>query len=641
MSQQKYGKTAATLLLGVLGTMACAGETSPFATGGEITRIDLGNCRAAYVHVFTNAAESTAFVNNGNRDLSIRYLVVGGGGSGGKGANNAGGGGSGGGGGGVCERRDVVFSKGSSWTVVVGKGSSGYASVAGASAISNGVAEIELVPGGGNGGYATSNTDSTHLSTSGAAGGGGVCVSGFRSGIAGTYASSLLGEKYGPFAGGNTVSVAGGGGGGAGTSGDYEQGGAGLSSDITGENLVYGSGGGGGGCNNLSGMFNLGGKGGERAGDGGTPEVVGAVTNYYAATAAEANSGAGGAGGIGGKSSDIKCVRDGTAGSDGVVVIRYEVLEAPCVGGDIVTKIVRSENKMTYIHIFTNGVSSFSNLSGRDLNMRYLVVGGGGSGGNGAANGGGPGGAGGGGGVYEARGERLANGETWDVVVGKGSTGYAVTAGSSVISNGVSEIALASGGGNGGYATSQTAYFDSKEGAAGAGGICISGHRGGAAGKFTSSVLGVEYGPFDGGATTSFQSGGGGGAGAPGKTPDGGEGLVSDITGVELVYGSGGGGAGWNNSQTPGDVTTMFSLGGKGGTRAGNGGTPVRVSDGVYEYVAATAPVSNSGAGGGGGLGGKSPDINCSRNGTAGADGVVVIRYDYTLRPQGLVLIFR
>lgn len=272
--------------------------------------------------------------------------------------------------------------------------------------------------------------------------------------------------------------------------------------------------------------------------------------------------------------------------------------------------------------------------------MRYLVVGGGGSGGNGAANGGGPGGAGGGGGVYEARGERLANGGIWDVVVGKGSTGYAITAGSSVISNGVSEIALAPGGGNGGYATSQTAYFNSKDGAAGAGGICISGHRGGAAGTFVSSVFGVKYGPFGGGTTTSFQSGGGGGAGESGKAPNGGEGLVSDITGDELVYGSGGGGAGGNNSQTPGDVTALC-FGGEGGTRAGNGGSPVETSEGVYEYVAATAPVANSGAGGGGGLGGKSSDIKCSRNGTAGADGVVVVRYDYTLRPQGLVLIFR
>ena len=76
-----------------------------------------------------------------------------------------------------------------------------------------------------------------------------------------------------------------------------------------------------------------------------------------------------------------------------------------------------------------------------------------------------------------------------------------------------------------------------------------------------------------------------------------------------------------------------------GDARAANGGGwTTEVIDGVETrvYYSATKPAANSGNGGAGARYGGGQD-----NFTGGADGIVVIRYDYSEVPQGLILIFR
>jgi hypothetical protein len=174
-----------------------------------------------------------------------------------------------------------------------------------------------------------------------------------------------------------------------------------------------------------------------------------------------------------------------------------------------------------------------------------------------------------------------------------------------------------------------------------------------------------EGAPFKGGngKAEGYEAfgGGGGGAGASGENQTGGVGLVSDITGENVVYGSGGGGGG--NLRLIATKTNAYGDGGVGGTNAGCGG---RVSWKVVEagtvtnvyLTAATMPVANTGSGGGGGMSlalvqtGEnvyigdvlSPEWKSSQTcyATPGADGVVIIRYEAVLdHPHGIVIIIR
>ena len=320
-----------------------------------------------------------------------------------------------------------------------------------------------------------------------------------------------------------------------------------------------------------------------------------------------------------------------------------ETIRSPYARGGVVS-IVETENYKRYVHVFTNTaeVARFRNRSGQALRGRILVVGAGGAGGYGydAASGGG--GGGGGGGVWEQKGFSIPSDACWDIIVGKGARASIQgsltndTAGASSISNGTACIALVPGGGNGGESTGSNAVEDGHEattGAAGGGGIRAA--RSGAAGTYASSILGVSYGPFSGGTDpSSTGSGGGGGAGAAGSSENGGEGLASDITGVSLVYGSGGGGGGSLTS----DLKAYSN--GTGGTRAGTGAfaTVVNASTNVTD---ATLPVANSGGGGAGGLGGSFKNKGTARYGSSGADGIVVIRYDWTYNPNPPVFGFK
>ena len=682
---------AVTLAAGLCASAALAETESPYATGGEVTKVDLGNCRVRYIHVFTNTDEAVTFKSTGLRDLSLRYLVVGGGGSGGAAHSSVGAyaySGGGGGGGGVCEVKNVPFGADGEWAVLVGRGAkkvvskSNPGTVAGASSISNGTENVETVPGGGNGASGSTSWKNCVVATDGAGGGGASGPSDAsqprKTSVPGdgTYVSSIFGvsPEGAPFSGGPfEVSYLATGGGGASATGGVSvaksgkvngkagKGGEGLASDITGEKLVYGSGGGAGG-HIYSSRTAVGGKGGTRAGDGGTFEILdgGATTNFYAATMPAANSGGGGGGGA--VASGYHAATDG---ADGIVVIRYEVTESPCEGGDVVTRTHVRGTRYTYIHIFTNtaAAAEFKNLTERDLKLRYLVVGGGGGGSNGSG-GGASGAGGGGGGVLEARGYCFGSGARFSVEVGKGAlpveAGVGSEAGSSYVRAGETVIASAMGGGNAGfYSTTASRCKPPTSGANGGGGARS--NADGAMGLFTSSINGVKYGPFRGGDFWGNVrvAGSGAGAGANGKTannkstvaPAGGEGLASDITGELLVYGSGGG-----VGEAFFQVSSTFPgcQGSDGGTRAGNGTkhdfTFTDNEDGSittnYNYIAATKPAANSGGGGGGGgitgTGTLHPSsFDKFRDGTGGADGIVVFRYDYDPTPPGLMLIFK
>ena len=618
---------------------------SPHAKGGVVSVFETARYRR-YIHVFTNTAEVAQFRNKSRQTLRGRILVVGAGGAGGFGLNSASGGGGGGGGGGVWEQKCFSIPSGACWNVLVGKGSRVTTNVnypkndtAGSSSISNGTECIALVPGGGNGGESTSSSSGTGSpATPGAAGGGGMRA--IRAGAEGTYESSIDGVVYGPFSGGTAPTLGqGGGGGGAGAAGASENGGEGLTSDITGDSLVYGSGGGGGGS-----IIYDNGIGGTRAGTGAFATVVDATTNVTAATVPVANSGCGGAGGLGGNYSPKGSARWGSPGADGIVIIAYEFYKIPFVGGEM-AKIDERGDTSTYIHVFTNvnEVATFENITGEDIPVRTLVVGAGGAGGFGLNSSSGGGGGGGGGGVLDVANVTMPADSVWNVLVGKGARASTSTsspkndtAGSSSISNGTECIALVPGGGNGGESTSSGSVENGHEataGAAGGGGIRAA--KPGAEGNYASSILGDFYGPFSGATVPSnTRSAGGGGAGAAGSNENGGEGLASDITGDSLVYGSGGGGGGSLNPSS-------LYANGTGGTRAGTGA--FATVEGVSTNVtAATVPVANSGCGGAGGLGGSATTLKGSaRWGSPGANGIVVIRYDWTFNPNPRVFGFK
>ena len=625
-------------VVAALCTIAIAAEAkvkSPNASGGAVSLVET-DIAYRYVHVFTNVSDVQTFVNTSDKPLSLRFLAVGGGGRGGVGHHSTGNGGGGGGGGGVLEVEGVPLAPGGRLDIRIGAGAMSSAA-AGATAISNGVEEVALVPGGGNGSWSTEASSGT-AATEGAAGGGGSRAR--SAGAAGTYASSILGRIHPMNAGGSRNGIqGGGGGGGAGAAGKNDgSGGIGVYSDITGEAVCYGSGGGGGGGINESWtLLTAGGKGGARAGDGGTIEIVEAggvlVTNLIASTAPAANSGAGGAGGLGGEGTSTSTQRRCTNGAAGIVIVAYEVPKIPFAGG-VVTKIAQSGDIATFIHVFTNTAEAvrFSNTSDQPVAVRLLAVGGGGSAGVGHTTTGNGGGGGGGGGVVDTNNFSIAAGASLDIRIGKGSTAYSIAAGATVISNGTEEVLCVPGGGNGSKSTSATSGTPATEGAAGGGGSRAKST--GAAGTFASSVLGVAYSMNAGGKGSTYGGGGGGGAGYPGANfadgAIGGEGLASDITGASLVYGSGGGGGG--NINENGE----FHNGGAGGTRAGNGGcvnVVVGEESSTTNFVNATSPVANSGGGGGGGVGGKGSTA-AMRAGSDGADGVVVIRYDWNVAPK-------
>jgi hypothetical protein len=83
----------------------------------------------------------------------------------------------------------------------------------------------------------------------------------------------------------------------------------------------------------------------------------------------------------------------------------------------------------------------------------------------------------------------------------------------------------------------------------------------------------------------------------------------------------------------------FVQAGGTGGNRAGNGGT-YEIVGAVTNILCATAPAANSGCGGGGGLAWDGATAE-QQIATGGADGIVVIQYEYDPVQRGFVLSLR
>ncbi|MBO5905277.1 MAG: hypothetical protein J6Q84_02525, partial [Kiritimatiellae bacterium] len=284
--------------------------------------------------------------------------------------------------------------------------------------------------------------------------------------------------------------------------------------------------------------------------------------------------------------------------------------------------------------VFTNHTATINWTAPANLkNVQFLVVGGGGGGGADCS----PddenyqaGGGGGGGGVVTGL-VNLNKDDAVSIKVGAGGKGgvradgkspygaVKTQAENSFFSVGTTTVTANGGGGDAG---STSAYSDSKGGQTGGAGGSSSGSRSTATGRgealcgqvVDSNGIVVSYTAFGnkgGAGHTQYQAGGGGGATTEGEAGtsnaggNGGEGIVLDITGSMVVYGSGGGG---------GAVASAATGAGVGGTGAGNGG---------HTIDATSALVNQGGGGGGGGRVG---------NGGNGGSGIVVIRY--TLEPE-------
>jgi uncharacterized repeat protein (TIGR02543 family) len=614
---------------------------------------------------------------------SFRYLVVAGGGGG------AGDRGGGGGAGGFLTDTTIV-SSGVLISVVVGSGGAGSTGYNQGSNGSNstisgsGITTITAI-GGGGGGYSFSNTGKRACATSasgksgGSGGGAGSYspnynteINGCSGGSATTGQGNAGGGSGSPYAGLGTNPATndnqyeivrntggGGGAGGVGISGQggtrnsnpvvtvtgvvarTPDGGAGLSSNISGVTKWY-AGGGGGSCGEQTGnpYFTAGaGVGGSGGGGNGAPCTGG----VYGGSSGVMNTGGGGGGGTNGGT--------GGTGGSGVVIIRYALSN----NNDSCTPTKSSSGDETVL-IFKNvGTCNWAVPSGVS-SVRYLIVAGGGGG---ASNRGGGGGAGGmlGGGNSDTA--AVTSGASMPIVVGAGGAGGAgaganTSAAGSAGSNSSFNSLTAIGGGGGGRSFSTCGIVSGSSGGSGGGaGIFSTPYGGGATGCPGGSAT-TGQGNAGGGSGSSYaslgssglnydyvrNSAGGGGAGAVGKagqggtrrtgsltvtgvsavTPDGGIGLQSNITGSNAYYAGGGGGAfGYYNYVA--ELANYYSAGaGAGGLGGGGAGS---------DYIGAigTAGTANTGGGGGGGGFASSGGVSTSFAGGAGGSGVVILRF--------------
>ncbi len=299
--------------------------------GGWSNEVLNAENKTEYVVAFTNTSQSYTLTIQDNV-YAIQYLVVGGGGGGG--GSHGGGGGAGG----MLTNDSYPVSPGDVLTITVGAGGGGgvgkngntVSNVRGVnggnSSISKtGADDIVAYGGGGGGGLLYSASSNTADNMSGKDGGsGGGCAGTKRyataacSGGSGTEGQGYAGGGRGTGSG-NSTGKGGGGAGAAATANSGKNGGIGLASSITGEEVYYAGGGGGGGYGGSNDSYNTYGLGGTGGGARGGSTGVG-----YAGVAST-----GGGGGGGGLS-----VAGGGGGS-GIVIIRYAVTDTS--GGIVVT----------------------------------------------------------------------------------------------------------------------------------------------------------------------------------------------------------------------------------------------------------------------------------------------------------------
>ena len=295
------------------------------------------------------------------------------------------------------------------------------------------------------------------------------------------------------------------------------------------------------------------------------------------------------------------------------------VLKVDSADGKMLSNLGEGENE--YAAIFTTANKEITWEVPTDLvNVQFLVVGGGGGGGAISSTQGGAGG--GGGGVVTGIVSSLSRGQKITLYVGKGGAGGTTTTETTVSSRvGVDPDGDGTEYGVGGAYSGQDSYFavDTVEyvrafGGAGDPGAGLNAKLGGSnsggrtttaqgtpkkgeiGASATDNISNYEIFGNKGGvilSTTPKAAAGGGGAmtvGENAKKSDkyqlgggGGEGVVSTITGSEIVYGSGGAG-GLRGNIVEGN---MDGYGGSGGTGAGDG--------------SGESAKANQGGGGGGG----------------------------------------
>ena len=585
------------------------GNTPP--TGGTINYVNIGG--VDYVtHTFTSSGTFLATKDA----LPVDYLVVGGGGGGGRY-------GGGGGAGGVMQGSVSVPAGG--YPITVGSGGNGWVGDAqsGGNAASGSASSFGSVVsargGGGGGNYGNPAGSSGSL---GASGGGAGCSNTATTLNGGSGISGQGSSGGGSYTNYVSAPCGGGGGGGAVGASGYTSngaGGTGVQSSITGTAAYYA--GGGSGSQPTSNV--AGGLGG-----GGTGNVPGSVVNIDGTS----NTGGGGGGGRDGYISGT--LRAGNGGS-GVVIVRYRAADADVAPATTATAsggaqaVIQVGSDLYMTHTFTTvGTSALSVppvLAGRTA--EYLVVGGGGGGG-------GWGGGGGAGGYRSSVAGEMSGGGTaaeaaisltagaYTVVVGAGgsagTSGY--TGGGDGGYSQFGAIISQGGGGGGWYAANngRTGGSGSGGGAAEAptDGSNASSGGAGTAGQGYAGSGGGGRGTFGGYTNEYMGGGGGGGAGGPGGTRYqlrggyGGAGVSSSISGSPVMRAGGGGGHSPRADQ--GLALGGSNVGATGGSYYGN--------------VSATIPVANTGSGGGGNWGG-----DASHAISAGASGVVIVRYKITL----------
>lgn len=560
------------------------------AIGGDIVyRFLMDDGTIEYAHIFTNSEESATFkVPDGSpiAGRALRLLAVGGGGSGGSDC------GGGGGAGGVVQNDVFAFPVGE-YSITVGAGGAAVAFAdntaprglnGGATAITNVAnnAGLVLAYGGGGGG-----TSGNVAGLNGGSGGGGSGDS-----TSGAGGSGVSGQGYAGGTGAGSYAYGGAGGGGAGgVGGDASggiggTGGVGITSDITGESVMYAFGGGGRGSSS-AGM----------SGDGIWNDGYGEPgNNGRVGQPGKPNTGAGGGGG------GINTYRTSGAGGSGIVVIRYKIPDA--LGDDVTSGTADGQ---TFYKFGSDGTFTVRGA----IKARVLTVGGGGAGGNfgDAFEDDGAGGGGGAGGMID--GTLYFSEGTYSIFVGDGGAAN-TTAGAQGKDGNPSYIydAVADAqyfyayGGGGGASAMYEARATGRDGGSGGGGTYYDGKvcAGG-----SSTQLEGGYGNAGGSGLVGMAGAGGGGAGGKGGDAEtenqggaGGAGLASNITGVNLYYACGGGGGALNGSGGSGGET--------GGSGAGGSAT-------------ASAGSANTGSGGGGGN-------MTSPAGGAGGSGIVVIRIE-------------
>ena len=270
---------------------------------------------------------------------------------------------------------------------------------------------------------------------------------------------------------------------------------------------------------------------------------------------------------------------------------------------------------VTFPRTYLNGTGGYQIPAGI-TSMNVLVVGGGGGGGFDG------GGGGGGGGVYQNSSLAVTPGASVAIEVGGGGSANNGYTGGTLACNGAwsgsalgctafaggtskfSTVSASGGGGGAGVEGNGTNDSDASANARGGGG------GGGGQNSRVGASSGGAGAANGGSVSDSGNAGGGGGAsgttaGASGTVSaagNGGAGTTANLN--SIIYGSGGAGGSF--------ASATLATGGDG---AANGGTTT---------AAPTSPSANRGGGGAGGGNGNTPG---NANGTAGAAGVVIIRY--------------